>query len=282
VRVVVFVFASLALMTADHRLHHLQAVRATLSIVVYPLQYVVNLPISAGQWLTEVLATRRGLLEENASLRAQHTVLRGQLQRFAALEAENLRLRRLFDSSLRVGERFLVAELLSVDMDPYRHLIALNKGSRDGVHAGQPLLDANGVMGQILHVGPLSSTAILITDPSQAIPVQVNRNGLRALAVGTGALNRLELPHLPNNADIREGDLLVSSGLGGRFPFGYPVATVSRIERDAREPFATISATPAARLERSREVLLMWQAGESGLRTPADHADLVPAGGAAH
>jgi rod shape-determining protein MreC len=264
-RVVVFALASIALMTVDHRLPHLQSVRATLSVAVYPLQLLVNLPVATGQWLTEGLATRRTLLEENASLRAQRLVLQAQVQKLAALEAENLRLRRLFDSSLKAGERFLVAELLSVDLDPYRHKILLNKGTANGVFTGQPLLDANGIMGQILHAGPYSSTAVLISDPSQSVPVQVNRNGLRTVAVGTGTINRLDLPHLPNNSDIREGDLLITSGLGGRFPPGYPVGVVRQVERDPRQPFATVLVTPSARLERSREVLLVWKTERGAL-----------------
>jgi rod shape-determining protein MreC len=250
---------SLALMTVDHRQHHLDSLRAALSVAVYPLQWLVNLPGSTGQWFRESLSTRRDLQEENASLRTQQLVLNTQLQKLEALEAENMRLRALLDSSFQVGKRpMLIAELLSVDMDPYRHQIEINKGSLDRLFEGQPLLDSQGIMGQLIHVGPFTATAMLITDPSHAIPVQINRTGLRTIALGTGGIDRLDLPHIPTNADVRTGDLLVSSGLGGRFPPGYPVAEVVSVEQDPGNTFSTVVARPRANLDRSREVLLVW------------------------
>jgi rod shape-determining protein MreC len=152
----------------------------------------------------------------------------------------------------------LIAEVINVDVDPYRHLILLNKGSQHGVYRGQPIIDARGVMGQIVHVGMLSSTALLITDANHAIPVQINRTGTRAVADGTGKKDILNIRHLPHNVDIVEGDLLISSGLGGVFPPNFPVAIVSRVERPIGETFATIEATPQADLDKSREVLLVW------------------------
>jgi rod shape-determining protein MreC len=247
-------------MLADYRLHNLEVVRAGLSIAVYPLQWLVNLPVTTGQWLTETLASRQNLLEENASLRAQHLLLKAQMERFSALEAENVRLRELLGSSFRfrVGERLLIAELSAAATNPFSQQVVINKGSRYGAFVGQPVLDAEGVMGQVLHVTPLSATVMLITDPNHALPVQVNRSGLRAIAVGTGRANQLELAYLPNNADIRVGDRLVTSGLGGRFPYGYPVGTVVQVEHDPRQPFARVIAEPSARLDRNREVLLVW------------------------
>jgi len=271
---VVFVLVSVVLMTVDHRQHHLNQVRSALSVVVYPLQYVVNFPVEAGEWIKENLTTRRQLEEENASLRTQRLLLKAQLQKLSALEAENIRLRELLQSSFKVGERVLIAEILSVNLDPYKHEILLNKGSREHVYQGQPLLDADGVMGQVVQVGPLSATAMLITDPNSAIPVQVNRNGLRSIAFGTGAIDRLELPHLPNNADIRKGDLLVTSGLGRHFPPGYPVAVVTSVEQDPGQPFAQVSAMPLAHLNQSREVLLVWP-GDHRVK-PRDQADAAP------
>lgn len=257
VRLLILCAISLILMTVDHRLHLLGEVRAGLSLAVYPLQYVVDLTARAGNWAGEGLSSRTALLDQNAGLREQNLLLKGRLQKFAALETENQRLRDLLQSSLQIRERLLVAELLQVDMDPLRHQILLNKGSRDGVKAGQPLLDADGVMGQVLHAGPLTSTALLITDPSHALPVQINRNGLRALAVGTGSFNRLDIPYIAKNADVRVGDLLVTSGLGGRFPPSYPVATIVAVESQPGLSFARVSAMPAAHIERSREVLLV-------------------------
>lgn len=247
-------------MTVDHRAGHLEALRSVLSTLVYPLQVAVDLPIQAGNWLAEHLSSRHRLIAENARLRQDQFLLATKLEKFADLEAENRRLRDLLDSSAKVGERVLVAELLSVDMDPYSRRIVLNKGSRDGVESGQSLIDSNGVLGQVVHVAPFSSNALLITDPSHALPVQNHRSGLRSVAVGTGPLNQLELAHLPNNADVRIGDLLVTSGLGGRFPAGYPVGRIVSIERNRGRPFATVMVQPSARLERNREVLLVWPA----------------------
>jgi rod shape-determining protein MreC len=256
-RLFILCAASLILMTLDHRLHLLGEVRAGLSLAVYPLQYIVDLTARAGNWAGESLSGRHALLDQNTGLREQNLLLKGRLQKFAALETENKRLRDLLQSSLQIRERLLVAELLQVDMDPFRHQILLNKGSRDGVKAGQPLLDADGVMGQVLHAGPLTSTAVLITDPSHALPVQINRNGLRALAVGTGSFNRLDIPYITKNADVRVGDLLVTSGLGESFPPSYPVATIVAVEDQPGLSFARVSAVPVAHIERSREVLLV-------------------------
>ncbi len=271
---------SVILMTVDHRQQYLENLRGGLSVLVYPLQLLVDLPNSASDWFTESLSTRRQLQEINASLRTQQLVLNVQLQKMEALEAENLRLRALLDSSFEVGERpLLIANLLSVDMDPYRHEILINKGSLDQLYEGQPLLDSNGMMGQLIHVSPFTSTAMLITDPSHAIPVQVNRNGLRTIALGTGSLNRLKLPNIPNNADIRVGDLLVTSGLGGRFPPGYPVAEVTEVDQDPGRAFSQITARPRARLDRSREVLLVWPSKIEGpvLPVPAAGENTPPA-----
>lgn len=266
-RLLLAVAASVALMTLDHRGGWFAPVRSALSAVVYPVQYLVNLPVAASEWMFEHISSRRSLLEENETLRAEHVLLKTRLQKLTALTAENMRLRALLDSSSKVGERVLITELLAVDLDPYKHLVVINKGEHYGIYVGQPVLDASGVMGQTVHVGPLSSTVMLITDPSHAIPVQVARNGLRTIAVGTGRINELELPYLPNNADVQVGDLMITSGLGGGFPPGYPVGTVDRVEIDPGRPFAIVTAKPSAQLERSRELLVVW---------PETHARLAP------
>jgi rod shape-determining protein MreC len=255
------------LMVMDHKYKSLESVRAGLSVVVYPIQFTVDLPATLSDWFSESLASRRRLREENQSLHTQQIMQQVQLQKLAALEAENIRLRELLDSSFKVGEKVLVAELLSVNLDPYKHQIVINKGELHDVYAGQPLLDAKGVMGQIVHAGPYTSTAMLITDTSHAIPVQVNRNGLRTIAIGTGTINRLELPYIPNNADIQPGDLLITSGLGGHFPPGYPVARVTAVQHDPGHTFSQVAATPLAELNRSREVLLVWPGKTTVLAT---------------
>ena len=246
-------------MTLDHRENHLQAVRSALSVLIYPIQQLSNLPHSGGKWIAEGLSTRQELQEENASLRTQIFLQQTQLQRLEGLMAENMRLRELLDSSRRINERVLIAEIMSVDLEPFSHQIVLNKGSRNGIYIGQPIIDADGVMGQVIGVTPFTSIAMIITDPSHAIPVVNNRNGLRAIAIGTGKSNTLDIPHIPNNADIQEGDLLVTSGLGGRFPAGYPVAIISEVSTDPTQSFATITALSTAKLDRSREALLVWR-----------------------
>ena len=253
----VAVVASIVLMSVDHRANHLESARSLLSTVLYPLQLAIHLPIRTGEWLSEQLSTRSTILSENARLREDRFRMRTRLEKLVALEAENRRLRDLLDSSEQVAEHVLVAELISVDMDPFSRRIVLNKGVRDGVSPGQVLIGSNGIMGQIIHVGPFSSSALLITDPSHALPVQLHRNGLRAVALGTGPLNRLKLSYVPNSADVRINDLIVTSGLGSRFLSGYPVGRVVEIQRDQGQPFADVYVEPSAMLERTREVLLV-------------------------
>lgn len=227
-------------------------------MVVYPIQYLIDLPVSASSWIGENLSSHETLLAENKKLKLQQTLFKAQLQKLQALKAENQRLRELLQSSKKVSEHVLIGELLAVDLEPFTRQIVINKGSKHDVFLGQPMVDAEGAMGQIVHVGPFSSTAMLITDANHAIPVQVNRNGLRAIAVGTGATDKLDIPYQPISADIVEGDLLTTSGLGGRFPSGYPVAMVTQVSKDPTRPYAVITAIPTAQLEQAREVLLVW------------------------
>ena len=257
-RVVVVAVLSVVLMTADHRGRHVDAMRSLLATLVYPLRYAIDLPIRGGNWLADNLSSRLALMRENERLRRENFSAQSKLERYAELEAENQRLRELLDSAARVGVQVLIAERLAVDLDPYSRRIVLNKGIRDGVQVGQSLIDANGIMGQVVEAGPFSSSAVLITDPSHALPVQVRRSGLLGIAVGTGPLDQLELTHVPINADVLVGDVLVTSGLGGRFPSGYPVGQVVSVNRDSGRPFAQVMVQSSADLERNREVLLVW------------------------
>ena len=257
------VVLSIVLMSVDHRAHHLESVRGLLSTMLYPLHLAIHLPIRTGDWLSEQLSTRRTMLQENARMREELLHARSRLKRLPELEAKNRRLRDLlmssskFNSSPGTARYALVAELISVDKNPFRRRLVLNVGNRDGVLPGQPVIDANGVMGQITHTGPFSSSALLITDPSHALPVRIHRNGLRAMALGTGPLNLLKLSHVPNSADVQVGDEIVTSGLGNRFPGGYPVGEVVKVLRDPSRPFAEIHVQPSAMLERTREVILV-------------------------
>jgi len=250
--------ASIVMMTVDHRQHYLDNVRALLSVVVYPIQYAVDLPFSAGNWMGENMATRSTVMEENSALRSQIMFVKAQLQKLSALEVENIRLRKLLDASQRLTDRAVAAELISMDMDPLSHKVLINKGERQNVQVGQPVLDANGVFGQIISVTPFNSTVMLISDPNHALPVQINRSGLRGLLSGTGIADALQLLHVPNNADVKVGDVLVTSGLGGIFPAGYPVGEISSFQPSGTEPYATVRAKPTAHLEGSREVLVVF------------------------
>lgn len=265
----VFILLSLALMTVDHRFHQLEAARSALAWLLSPIQYLVDLPFRVSHWAGESLSLRRHLIEENHALREEQLRLQVRLQKLAALEQENARLRELLAASRRLPQRVGIAELLAVDLDPYRQEILLNKGAADGVFPGQPLADAGGIMGQVIQVYPHTATAMLISDPSHALPVQVNRSGVRTLAVGTGSPDLLELRHIPPSADVREGDVVSTSGLGRRFPPDYPVAEITRVERIPGEPFAVVQARPLATLDRSREVLLIWP-DERGARGPQE------------
>lgn len=252
------VAVAVGLIVADHRYRHFDALRSAASVAVYPIYYAATLPARIARRASGQLATEDQLRSQSEGLRRENLALKGRLQQFESLEAENMRLRDLLGSSFNVGERVLIAEILAVDLAPYRQQVMLNKGTSSGVFVGQPVLDANAVMGQVIRTTPISSTVLLITDSEHALPVEVNRNGLRAVAAGTGLGQELELLHIPKNADVRVGDLLVTSGMGGRFPRGYPVARVTAVRHDPDNPFTTVVAVPTARLDRSREVLLVW------------------------
>jgi rod shape-determining protein MreC len=250
--------AAIALMVADQRYDQLTRVRAWLSAAVYPVQIVVDLPFRAWDWVSGSFADRSRLRQENLELTARLRLANLQLQRFAALEDENRRLRDMRENSAGVAERVLVASILNVDLDPFRHRVLLDKGAADGVFKGQAVLDADGIFGQVSQVHAKTAEVILISDAEHAIPVQSNRSGLRTIAVGTGDSERLSLPFVTVEADLKQGDLLLSTGMGGVFPAGYPIAEVTQVVRNASTTFALVDARPTARLDRDREVLLVW------------------------
>ena len=246
-RTVVICLLSVGLMVLDNQNQHIQSVRSVLATAAYPIRVLIDAPSSFGRWLSENVSTRGTLLDDNRDLSDRILKQGARLQRMAALEAENARLRALLDSTAKVGDRVLIAEIMSVDMNPFRHKIVVNKGSSDEVYVGQALLDAQGVIGQVTHDQLYSAEALLITDIDHALPVELLRNQLRTIAVGTGDLEKLSLPFLPRNADVIEGDLLITSGLGGTFPPGYPVGTIEEVTSDSGEPFLQISATAVGR-----------------------------------
>jgi|TARA_B110000908_G_scaffold171528_1_gene234624 rod shape-determining protein MreC len=247
----------IGMMFVDHRYNHLEVVRSNISLALSPLRYLVNLPELGSHWVSEWFKSHNELLNDNKTLQTRGRILNAQLQRMQVLQAENTRLRNLLSSSRKLTDEVIVAELLSVDQNPYRQLVEINKGTNDGVEIGQAIIDDFGVMGQVIHTNRFSSTIILISDPDHAIPVQFIRSGVRSVAFGNGNTDHLELRFLPATADIQIGDELVTSGLGGRFPTGYPVATVASISEDLAHGFLSVLAAPKARLDSSREVLVI-------------------------
>ena len=272
-RTLALVLLSVIALVVDHRENHLDAVRRAIATAIYPLQVIVALPAEALGWARESGVSRSDLQRENNRLKAERLAIRAKLQQMAALESENARLRLMLQTTTRVGDRVRVAEIMAVDANPYRHDIVIDKGRRHGAYEGQAIIDATGVVGQIMNAGPFTSEAMLISDPDHALPVEVNRNGLRTIAVGTGEYDRLDLPYLPNNADIRPGDLLLTSGLGGAFPAGYPVGEVTEVTPNPAESFATIRARPVTALNQVREVLLIWPGETAAQPTDGTEAE---------
>src|SRR5271166_1901377 len=257
-RCVLFSLLAVALMIVDKRYDHLGKIRRALSIVAYPVQLAVASPFEGWAWLRENLTTREALRSDKAKLEDELRVAEFRLQRYEALEAESRRLRALRDSTAGVGSRFIIGDIMDVDLDAFRERVLIDKGARDGVFVGQAVLDAGGVFGQVARIEQLTSEVILVSDAAHAIPVQINRNGLRTIAVGTGDMGKLKLPYLPTSADVVSGDLLVTSGLGGGFPQGYPVGTVAEVKRDPAQSLADVVVSPAAHLDRSRELMFVW------------------------
>lgn len=245
------------LILLDLRTSWLQPVRYTLGYVTGPIHYLAHFPAAMTAWLSDQARTSEDLREENNRLRRQNLILEQKAQRLAVLEAENVRLRELLNSSQRLEARVRVAEIIGVANDPSRHEVIVNRGAGAGVFGGQAVLDAQGLIGQVVDVGPFSSRVILITDATHALSVQVNRNGVRSILAGTGHPDRLRLLYVPDTADIREGDLLVTTGLGRRYPAGYPVAVVTAVEQSPSEPFLVVEARPTAQLDRTSHVLLV-------------------------
>ena len=249
---------SITMMVLDHRGGYMEQTRSWLQTAMTPLYSVVEMPFHAWDWLTGSFTDRDALRAENAKLNDELRAARVKLLRFDAMTEENRRLRAIRNASQGIGERTLIAEIVRIDVDAYRHRARINKGSEDGVFKGQPVLDAFGIVGQVTQVDRVGAEIIMISDNEHAIPVQVNRNGIRSIAVGTGDIHRLSLPFLTIESDVKPDDLLVSSGLDGIFPAGYPVAQITKVQRDPAETFAVVEARPLAQLDRSREVLLLW------------------------
>ncbi len=254
----VCVVLSFVLLVADQRFSGMKLVRRSIDIALLPVYSIMELPALAADWMDDASLSRSDLQQENNTLRAEMLVLQGRLQKYAAVAAENARLRGLMNSNVVVDGRILVCEIVGLDPDPLRRIAYLNKGYADDVYVGQPVLDAFGIMGQVLQVGQYLSRVLLVADPLASVPVVINRTGVRAVVAGYGALDKLNVLYVPPSADVQPGDLLVTSGLGKLFPFGYPVARVTRVNRKSGGDFAAVSAVPVAELDRSSHVLLLF------------------------
>jgi rod shape-determining protein MreC len=257
-----YVLIALMVYAFDQHYAYTRMLRSAVLTAASPLYLLVDMPFGYYFHHREAWRSVASLQAENQAIKKENLTLKALLRKFNALYFENDRLRALLKSSKQFGDSVLMAEILSVDSDPSVQRIILNKGSREGVFVDQVVLDANGVLGQVVEVSPWSCVVLLMTDVDHAIPVYILRNNVRAIAVGLGIEQQLELMNLPNTADVRSGDMLISSGLGQRFPAGYPVGTVISVEKNQALAFAKVLVKPVSELSRLREVLLLWPQGE--------------------
>lgn len=245
-------------MVMDKKLESFTTIRAALSFPLAPFHYVVSWPADFIDNFKNAINTHDSLVKENLKLKANQLLLHSQLQRLIAIESENNYLKALLQSSRQIKSKTLVAELLAVDIEPFVNQVILDKGSKDGVYIGQPVLDANGIMGQIIQIGPITSRVLLINDPHSGIAVQNTRTGMRAIAVGDSYSGKMRLMYVPKTVDIKENDTFITSGLGDHYPEGYPIGRVLSVYKDPNHQFATVYIQPSARLGSSRQVLLIW------------------------
>ena len=257
VRLFFFASLSLALLVLDARFRYAEGLRGVLALAAYPLQRAATAPVELLRTVGDYFSTQAQLFEENAALRAKNLALSQAAQRFETAEADAAQLRRLIGAAEKLEVKARPAEILYAGRDPYSHKVFVNLGERQGVKPGSPVTDEAGVIGQVTRVHPLVSEVTLVTDQDHVVPIQVVRNGLRAIAFGGGVSGMLELRFTAGNAEIQNGDRLVTSGIDGTYPAGLPVATVVRIERDAENSFARVICRPAGGVDRGRFVLVL-------------------------
>lgn len=261
-RLIFYLALAMVLMVLDHRNGWLWRLRYATAIVVEPVYRLASLPTDGLHALSIAFADRRMLTEQNQRLREDLLLANAKLNRMAAVAQQNERLKELLDTQHSLDLHVQLARVIGMDLGAYRHRIMINLGARDGIKAGQPVIDAHGVMGQIIDVLPNSSEVMLVTDPDHALPVVVQRTGLRTIAYGSRNGDQLTLPTIPMAADIHPGDKLVTSGLGGRFPQGFPVGEVRSVEPAPTGMFLEARAAPSADLDRSDEVLVLHDQAE--------------------
>jgi rod shape-determining protein MreC len=270
VRLAFFASLSLALLVLDARFRYAESIRGVLALAAYPVQQAARLPVALVEGIAGYFTSQARLREENEELRARLLASAQGAQRFESAAAEASHLRRLIGAAERIERKSMPAEILYSGRDPYARKVILDRGTQHGARAGSPVVDETGVIGQLTRAHAFVSEVTLLTDKDQAIPVQVLRNGLRAIAFGGGASGLLELRYMAANADIENGDQLVTSGLDGTYPPGLPVAAVVRVERDATYTFARVLAQPTAGIERGRYALVL--SGEARLPPYPDPA----------
>ena len=271
-RLILVLCCSIALIFFDHKMSSFDTVRGYLQSLVSPLQYMANAPKQMMTWAADNLVIRQQLMAENQAYRENELRFKAQEKELTIIKQENERLRLLLSSPVRGEIKKMVATIISVDSDPYNHQVVINRGASDGVYEGQPLLDDEGIVGQVLLVGAHSSRVLLITDLSVAVPVRVQRNGVRLIASGSGRIDRLIHNFVPHSADIQQGDLLVTSGLGGKYPEGYPVAKVIFVKADESREFATIYSQPVAQIDRLRYLLLLSKSKPATYFAPKENS----------
>ncbi|HEY1889346.1 MAG TPA: rod shape-determining protein MreC [Steroidobacteraceae bacterium] len=257
-RFFLYAILSIGFMILDQRFDWLERVHYILQAASYPVELAVSSPVSAWHWVGESFTNRDVLEAQNQHLRTQLRDLELRSMRYDALAQQNAALIGLRNSLPPVAQRWLPADIVNVQLSSLRQRVLIDRGTVNGVTAGQAVLDDGGVVGQTMHVGPWSAEVIFITDPEHALPVEIQRTGLRTIAVGAGDSTSLGLPYLPANADIHVGDVLVTSGLGGVFPPGYPVARVTEVHKDTVQPLAHVRAAPFAQLDTDSDVMLIW------------------------
>ncbi len=257
-RLMLAIILSFVFMGADKHTGTSATLRAFLNSLVTPIYYLASLPEDSLGWTVDQLKSREALQQENQTLKSLQLLQNEKLQRFAFMEQENAKLRALLDSPVRQQGKKMIAEVMGIDSHAFRNTLVINKGALDGVFEGQPVIDDFGIVGQVTSVATTSSRVILISDTTHAIPVRIQRNGVRAIIEGTGRINQLKANNIPHSIEMQEGDIMVTSGLGGGFAEGYPVAKITSVEHDLSLPFAQISATPVAQLDRLSRVLLLW------------------------
>lgn len=255
---VCYLMIALALMVCDYRYKYLHSLRNSVAVLVFPIHIIVDYPVRVIGWMHDLVSSKNALVNENMQLRYKQTLLEAKLQKLSIIKKENLQLRALLNTTKTRNFKTMAAQILAVETNNARQLLVVNQGTSSGVYVGQPVLDAKGVVGQVIDVSLFSCVILTVSDAKSAVPVEIHRTGERAILVGTNDIAHLSLINLPSTSSIKEGDLLMTSGLGNRYPEGFPVAVVSNVNEINGESFITVDAYPLAKLNQDRLVLLVW------------------------